>query len=111
MLEELEVLAKSPLFGPLGVDPTAVGEIPCGMVFCTGPALTDRDHWMDLGASASKDGQEVGAAESTVPLCPPHVLVWEVIFSEIPGDLLTHFVLAFVEPGHLPIIHSISEEA
>ncbi len=103
MLEELESLAESPLFKPIDVDPTDVGEIPCGIKFCTGPALADQEHWIGFSATASKDGEEIGSAESKVPVCPLHALVFEIVF-DMPEDLLVHFAIAFVEPGHLPVI-------
>lgn len=108
MMEELESLTKSPLFELIGIDPTDVAEIPCGIKFCTGPALADEEHWVGFSATASLEGEEVGSAESKVPVCPLHALMWELIFDLLDADLLVQFALAFVELGHLPIIEDVS---
>lgn len=99
------------LYEHLGIDPDDVAEMQCGMLNCAGPALADTEKWLKVEATASKEGETVAQTHITVPMCPPHLLVWEVFFDCVPDDLIVHLYGALIDLERHPpkkIVDSLS---
>lgn len=99
----------SDLYEILEIDRNDLAEKPCGMLHCTGPALADTTQWLELEATAKKEGEVVGSAEVVVPLCPPHRLTWEVFMDTVPDDLLVHLYAHLIDLDRHPLEHTVAE--
>lgn len=103
------------LYESLGVDPTDLAEAQCGMLNCIGAALADTTHWLKIEVTATNT--ETGKrAQSTMPgeglpVCPPHMLVWEVFFDTVPDDVLPTLLALLVDLKRYPLDTKLVEAA